>query len=276
MNKLHTLLSKKSPLIMGILNTTPDSFSDGGKHYQIENAIEAVEKMLASGADIIDVGGESTRPGAEPVSLDEELERTIPVIEAIKSRFDASVSIDTYKPEVMTAAANVGADLINDVQALRAPLAIEAAAKTGLPVCLMHMQGSPKTMQLNPDYHDVIDDVRAFFEERINACIEAGIDKGNLILDPGFGFGKTLDHNYTLLSNLQAFNDHGLPVLAGLSRKSMIGNLLDRDVDQRLAGSLAGAIIAVQQGAAILRVHDVQETVDVVRILQKVQEQKRS
>ncbi|XOV77446.1 MAG: dihydropteroate synthase [Aestuariibacter sp.] len=274
MTLLHTIENSKRPLVMGILNTTPDSFSDGGKNQQLQSAIDAVADMVGCGVDIIDVGGESTRPGADVVSLDEELQRTLPVIEAIKARFDVYLSIDTYKAVVMTEAANAGADLINDVKALRAEGALQAAAATELPVCLMHMQGAPQNMQKNPQYQDILQELDSFFVERIQACEQAGIARQRLILDPGFGFGKTLDHNFQLLSNLQHFDHFSLPILAGLSRKSMFGNLLQREVTERLAGSLAGAVIAAQSGAAIIRVHDVKETVDALTVLQKVQEQK--
>lgn len=273
MNILSLIKQSSRPLVMGILNTTPDSFSDGGKHHQLHHAIDAAAKMITDGADIIDVGGESTRPGATKVALQEELQRTIPVIEALKQRFDVQISIDTYKGEVMTAAAQVGVDLINDVKALQDEGALIAAAKTNLPVCLMHMQGTFGTMQDDPQYSDILHEVGAFFEHRIQACFDAGIAREHIILDPGFGFGKTLDHNYQLLANMAHFQRYHLPVLAGLSRKSMIGNLLQREVDERLAGSLAGAIIAAQNGASIIRVHDVKETVDALRVMQKAKEQ---
>src|SRR5690606_15156036 len=222
------------------------------------------------GAAIIDVGGESTRPGAAPVSTEQELERVIPVIEALVSRFEVPVSVDTSTPEVMREAAAAGAALINDVRALRRPGALAAAAASGLPVCLMHMQGEPDSMRRQPDYTDVIKEVRAFFDERIAAALEAGIARERLLLDPGFGFGKTLAHNLTLLRELEKFEDYQLPLLVGLSRKSMMAALLDRPVDQRLPGSLALALEAVIRGARIVRVHDVAATIDVLKVHQEI------
>lgn len=259
----------KHPQIMGILNVTPDSFSDGGKYRNSDAAIKQAEQMILHGAEIIDIGGESTRPGAQAVSVQEELDRTIPVIEAIAAQFEVSISIDTSKPEVITEAVNAGADLINDVRALQYPGALEAAAQTDADICLMHMQGQPRTMQDSPSYQDVLKEVKQFFEQRITACEKQGISKNRLILDPGFGFGKTLDHNYHLLANLSYFEALELPLLVGVSRKSMIGNLLNRQVEERLAGSIAGALIALQQGAKIVRVHDVKETSDALKVLQK-------
>lgn len=255
------------PQVMGIVNTTPDSFSDGGQFNQFELACRHVDFMVAEGASIIDIGGESTRPGAQEVSIEEELTRVIPLIEYTAQNHDVWISIDTSKPEVMAQAVGAGANIINDVRALQMSGALEAAAKLNVPVCLMHMQGQPKNMQDSPQYHDVIEDVMAFFEQRIDACVQAGIKREQLILDPGFGFGKTLAHNYRLLAHLTKLHDFHLPILIGLSRKSMIGNLLNREVEQRLAGSLAGALIAAQQGAQILRVHDVPETVDVLKVM---------
>lgn len=253
---------------MGILNVTPDSFSDGGRFDALDAAIAQAETMLEAGAAIIDVGGESTRPGAADVPLDEELRRVIPVIEAIRARFDTIVSIDTSKAEVMRQAVGAGAGLINDVRALREPGALEAAAATDAAVCLMHMQGQPRTMQDAPHYDDVVAEVRAFLDGRIQACVEAGIARQRLMLDPGFGFGKTLAHNLTLLDGLAVLTETGLPLLAGMSRKRMIGSLLgDRAVDQRVAGSVAAAVIAAMNGARVLRVHDVPETVDAMRIV---------
>ncbi|MCP5351803.1 MAG: dihydropteroate synthase [Chromatiales bacterium] len=261
-------LDLRRPQVMGILNVTPDSFSDGGRFDALDAAIAQAETMLEAGAAIIDVGGESTRPGAADVPLDEELRRVIPVIEAIRARFDTIVSIDTSKAEVMRQAVGAGAGLINDVRALREPGALEAAAATDAAVCLMHMQGQPRTMQDAPHYDDVVAEVRAFLDGRIQACVEAGIARQRLMLDPGFGFGKTLAHNLTLLDGLAVLTETGLPLLAGMSRKRMIGSLLgDRAVDQRVAGSVAAAVIAAMNGARVLRVHDVPETVDAMRIV---------
>ncbi len=260
--------------VMGIVNVTPDSFSDGGKFADIDNALAQVECMIANGVDIIDIGGESTRPGAIEVSEHDEIARVIPLLRAIKSRFDIDVSIDTSKANVMKAAIENNADMINDVRALQNKGCIEAVKDSNVEVCLMHMQGMPRTMQTNPQYGNVIDDIITFFNQRIDDCLQAGIERNRLILDPGFGFGKTLAHNYHLLANLNRFNQLGLPLLAGISRKSMIGNLLNRDVEQRLAGSLTAAIVAVQQGASIIRVHDVQESVDAVAILKAVAQYK--
>ncbi|WP_394130641.1 dihydropteroate synthase [Shewanella maritima] len=252
---------------MGIVNVTPDSFSDGGEFSSFERACKHVDLMVAEGAVFIDVGGESTRPGATPVSIEQELERVIPIIKHIAENHDVWISIDTSKPEVMEQAVQAGANMINDVRALQEPGALAMAAKLAVPVCLMHMQGSPETMQDSPEYLDVIDDVIHFFEQRIVACLDAGISRDNLILDPGFGFGKTIEHNYRILACLPRFHELHLPLLIGLSRKSMIGDLLERDVSKRLAGSLAGALIAAQQGAQIIRVHDVPETVDVLKVM---------
>ncbi|WP_100913088.1 dihydropteroate synthase [Pseudoalteromonas spongiae] len=252
--------------IMGILNLTPDSFSDGGSYQQIDSAVICALAMLENGATIIDIGGESTRPGAPDVALEEELARVIPVIKAIRKKSDCLISIDTSKAEVMRQAVNAGADIINDVRALQEPNALATTAELGVPVCLMHMQGQPRTMQSNPNYDDVINDIKQFFVERIAACEAAGISRDKIILDPGFGFGKTLAHNYHILKYIDEFKMMGCEVLAGLSRKSMIGNLLGRDVDQRLAGSVAGALIAAQKGAKIIRVHDVTETADALNV----------
>lgn len=254
---------------MGILNVTPDSFSDGGQFTQIEQAITQVDNMISQGASIIDIGGESTRPGASEVSEGDEIDRVIPLLKAIKERFDVLVSIDTSKARVMQEVISYGADIINDVRALQNEGCLAAVAQSNIPVCLMHMQGLPRTMQENPHYDDVIDDIISFFKQRIQVCQQAGIDKERLILDPGFGFGKTLEQNYQLLANLNKFHVLGLPILSGTSRKSMIGNLLHREVNHRLAGSLATAMLAAQQGAKIIRVHDVEETADTLKILSK-------
>lgn len=258
--------------VMGILNVTPDSFSDGGCFNHRDAALRHVERMLAEGATLIDVGGESTRPGAAPVSVAQELERVVPVVEAIKQRFDTIVSIDTSTPEVITASAAVGAGLINDVRSLTRPGALAAAVATGLPVCIMHMKGEPDVMQRSPSYDSVLDEVNAFLVERVAACVAAGIPRERLILDPGFGFGKSLDHNLQLFARMHLLQPAGLPLLVGVSRKTMIGQVLDRPVDQRLYGSLALAALAVGKGARILRVHDVAATVDAVRMAEAVQQ----
>lgn len=254
---------------MGILNVTPDSFSDGGRFLHRDTAIKQASQMVEAGAAIIDIGGESTRPGAAKVSLQEELDRTIPVIEKLASEVDVKISIDTSKPEVIKQAVCAGATFINDVRALQLPGAIEAAADTDAEICLMHMQGQPQTMQTAPRYQDVLLEIKHFFELRVAACQHAGISRSRLFIDPGFGFGKTLDHNYCILGQLDFFAELQLPLLIGLSRKSMIGNLLQRPVEDRLSGSLAGAIIAALQGASIIRVHDVKETADAINILRK-------
>lgn len=260
------LLPSSRPLVMGVLNVTPDSFSDGGAFISREAALEQARRLVAQGADIIDLGGESTRPGAEPVSVAEELERVLPVLEAITGEFEVPVSVDTCKPEVMTAAAAHGAALINDVYALRAPGALAAAAATGLSVCLMHMQGEPRTMQRDPCYTDVVTEVGDFLKERVAACERAGIPRGRLLIDPGFGFGKRLEHNFTLLGRLEAISALGLPVLVGMSRKSMLGGVTGRAVDERVAAGLAAAVCAVERGAKIVRTHDVAPTVDALRV----------
>jgi dihydropteroate synthase len=256
--------------IMGILNVTPDSFSDGGQFSCFDTALKQAESMIENGVDIIDIGGESTRPGAAEVNLKDEVVRVIPLLKAIKTRFDIKVSIDTSKAEVMSEAIAYGADIINDVRALQNEGCLEAVAQSDISVCLMHMQGMPRTMQENPQYTDIINDILQFFEQRIHSCVQHGINKQRLILDPGFGFGKTLEHNYEVLAQFSQFKSLGLPVLAGISRKSMIGNLLNRGVDKRLAGSLTAAIFSVQQGAEIIRVHDVQESVDAINILKAI------
>ena len=265
-------LDLAQPQVMGILNTTPDSFSDGGSYYQfdrlsLDHVLKRAEQMLDQGARIIDVGGESTRPGAAIVAEQEELDRVVPVVEALVTRFDALVSVDTSRPSVIREAAKAGASLINDVRALEREGALQAAVETGLPVCLMHMQGQPETMQFRPEYRDVLNEVCQYLQARAAACIAAGISADQILFDPGFGFGKTLTHNFALLQQLQQFKQMGYPLLVGMSRKSMIGQLLNRPVDQRLAGSLALALIAAQKGAAIIRVHDVAETVDALRVL---------
>lgn len=263
------ILRLDSPVVMGILNVTPDSFSDGGRYCQLDSAVKQAKTLLNQGAKIIDIGGESTRPGAPDVSLEDELERVIPLVKALRASSDCIISIDTSKSEVMRQAIIAGADIINDVRALQEPGAIEVLAQyPEVAICLMHMQGQPRTMQSNPHYDDLFADINEFFAERLGACEKAGIQSERIILDPGFGFGKTLAHNYQILNKFDVFNQFKLPVLAGLSRKSMIGNLLNRDTNERLAGSLAGALIAAQNGAKIIRVHDVQETVDVLSVWQ--------
>lgn len=262
------VLDLTRPQVMGILNVTPDSFSDGGHFVTVAAALQQAEQMLADGATILDIGGESTRPGSEPVPLDEELSRVLPVIEALRRQHDCIISVDTSKAEVMSAAVQAGADMINDVYALRAPGAMEAAADAGVPVCLMHMQGEPRTMQQQPVYQDVVEEILQFFIERMRACTQAGIMPEQILLDPGFGFGKTLGQNYQLLQHLDRFKQLQRPLLAGMSRKSMIGQLLDVPVSQRLAGSLACATISAMKGAAIIRVHDVKATVDAIKVVQ--------
>lgn len=264
-------LALSSPIVMGILNVTPDSFSDGGQYSSYELACQHADDMVAQGAGMIDIGGESTRPGAAEVSLSDELARVIPLVKYVAAHHDVWISVDTSKPEVMRQAVAAGAHLINDVRALMEPGALEAAAELQVPICLMHMQGEPKSMQFAPTYHNVIEEVSAFLTERIEACLRAGIPRELLILDPGFGFGKSLEHNYELLAKLDCFAQFDLPILIGLSRKSMIGNLLAKPTSERLAGSLAGAMIAAQKGAHIIRVHDVTETVDMLKVLQATQ-----
>ena len=256
------------PHVMGILNVTPDSFSDGGKHNALVDALTHTNEMVNAGATIIDVGGESTRPGADEVSVEEELERVIPVVEAIAQRFEVWISVDTSKAEVIRESARVGAHIINDIRTLTEPGALEAAAATGLPVCLMHMQGEPRTMQQAPEYHHIVSEVDAYFANQIARCEAAGIKKENLLLDPGFGFGKNLSHNYELLAHLSDFHHFGLPLLVGMSRKSMIGQLLNVGPAQRLTGSLTCAVIAAMQGTQIIRVHDVKETVEAMRVVE--------
>ncbi|ARW80932.1 dihydropteroate synthase [Aeromonas salmonicida] len=258
-------LSLERPHVMGILNVTPDSFSDGGHFSQIERAMAHARQMVSDGATLIDIGGESTRPGAPDVHEQEELDRVIPVVERLVAELDVMVSLDTSKAAVMREGCKAGAHLINDVRALLEPGALAVAAEADVPVCLMHMQGQPRTMQAEPHYDDLLGEVRAFFDERIAACLAAGIRRQRLLLDPGYGFGKTLAHNYQLLAQQSKLLDYQLPLLVGMSRKSMIGNLLGRPVDDRLAGSLACALIGMQHGARIIRVHDVRETMDALR-----------
>lgn len=255
--------------VMGVLNVTPDSFSDGGQFNQVDSAMQQVDKMVREQVDIVDVGGESTRPGAHAVSVDEEIERVVPVIKAIRLKYPKlTISIDSSKPEVMEAAIISGADFINDVNALEADDAIEVAVKHDVKVCLMHKKGTPQDMQDNPEYDDVVQQVLDYFDERIEACLSYGMDADNIILDPGIGFGKTLAHNLQLIRHTATLKQMGFPVLMGVSRKSMFGELLNRTIDQRLAGSLSVAQFAYLQGADYFRVHDVAETVDVLKVTQ--------
>jgi len=264
------VLGLEQPVAMGVLNVTPDSFSDGGRFVRLEDAVARGVQMAEEGAAIIDIGGESTRPGAEPVGLDEELRRVIPVIARLRSRTRAILSVDTSKPEVMHAAAAAGASMINDVRALREPGALEAAVLSGCAVCLMHMLGEPRTMQDAPSYEDVVAEVRLFFEERVEACLAAGLPAERIALDAGFGFGKTLQHNLELLRHLDQLSVEGLPIVAGLSRKSMVGKLTGRPAEERVHGSVALAVVAALSGASILRVHDVAATVDALKVVAAV------
>ncbi|MGH1471524.1 MAG: dihydropteroate synthase [Cellvibrionaceae bacterium] len=285
-------LDLSQPVVMGILNATPDSFSDGGQYFtndlnssskNIDLALTRVEQMINGGAKIIDVGGESTRPGAKPVSVDEELHRVIPVVEAIRKSFEVIVSVDTSSPKVMEEAAKVGAGIINDVRALQKENALQVAAQTGLPICLMHMQGQPESMQNNPSYDRVVADVKTFLTERIMACEQAGISKDKIFVDPGFGFGKSLAHNLELLKRLNELDSLGCPILVGLSRKSMVAKILELDQaldsrtkhtlgnrsvkENRLIGSVSLALLAAERGASIIRVHDVAATREALQIL---------
>ena len=261
------VLNLDRPKVMGILNVTPDSFSDGGKFFDRDQAIRHAESMIAAGADILDIGGESTRPGATDVSVDQELDRVIPVIEAVRAISDIPLSVDTNKAAVMQAAINSGADMINDVRALQneGTMAVVAASNVG--VCLMHMQGDPGTMQRAPQYQDVVAEVIQFLRDRVAACRAAGISKERLLIDPGVGFGKTLQHNLLLLKNLEQFSELDVPLLVGMSRKKMIRELTDSDGENSAAGSIAAAVLAASKGARILRVHDVQPTVQALKIV---------
>lgn len=261
-------LDLSRPHVMAILNVTPDSFSDGGKYNSIELALAQVDKMIKAGVSIVDVGGESTRPGAPDVSLEEELRRVVPVIKAIREKYDVWISVDTSKAEVMRQAIDAGADLINDIRSLQEPGALEVAAEANLPICLMHMKGQPRTMQVDPHYDDLMGDVSAFLEERIAACEAAGIDKSQLILDPGFGFGKTIEHNYHMLAHLEKFHEFGLPILAGMSRKSMVFKLLDKPAAECTNASVVCATIAAMKGAQIIRVHDFEETIEAMKVVE--------
>jgi len=267
MSHLLSLCQTGESVVMGILNTTPDSFSDGGQFLAVECALKQALKMRSEGAHIIDVGGESTRPGAKNISTVDEINRVIPVIKAIRKQSDVLISIDSSKPEVMSEAVKAGANIINDVNALRAQGALDICAQLAVPVCIMHMQGEPRTMQAEPVYDDVVDDIKNFFEQRIEACIDAGIKRENIILDPGFGFGKTLEHNLQLLKRLREFKLFELPVLVGLSRKSMLGKILDDATPgERVYASVAAAVLASVNGACVFRVHDVKATVDALKV----------
>lgn len=267
------LLDLSCTCVMGILNVTTDSFSDGGQYIQPQLAVERAMQMIEEGAAIIDIGGESTRPGADAIKVEDELGRVIPVIKAlVGARIQIPISIDTSKPEVMEAAIKAGAGLVNDVRALQEPGALGVVEKAGVPVCLMHMQGKPRTMQENPQYNDVVNDVIGFLEQRVQACIDAGISSEKIVIDPGFGFGKTLEQNLLLLKHLDAFLSLQLPVLVGISRKSMIGSLLEATVEQRKTGSISAAVIAAWQGVSIIRAHDVKETVDALKICKAIRE----
>ncbi|CAK4071127.1 dihydropteroate synthase [Vibrio variabilis] len=268
----NKVLDLSTPQVMGILNVTPDSFSDGGKYNSLDNALQQAQRMIDAGVTIIDIGGESTRPGAPDVELTEELNRVIPVIKAIREKHDVWISVDTSKAEVMRQAAQAGADIINDVRALQEPGALHVAAETGLPVCLMHMQGQPRTMQANPHYDDLLIEVGQFLEERVEACEGVGIKREQLILDPGFGFGKTIEHNYHMLAHLEQFHQFGLPILAGMSRKSMVFKLLDKTPAECVAASVSCATIAAMKGAQIIRVHDFEQTLDAMKIVSMVRQ----
>lgn len=263
------------PEVMGIVNVTPDSFSDGGYYNSVNKALDHVARIVDEGAGSIDIGGESTRPGSESVALQEELDRVIPLVQAVKQRFDVRVSVDTTKPQVMAESIRSGADFINDVKALQEAGALDVLAQSDAQVCLMHMQGEPRSMQHQPHYNNVVADIKTFFQERLMACDNAGIERNRLWLDPGFGFGKSLQHNYQLLNQLQSFHDLGLPLLVGMSRKSMIGQVTTRAVNDRLAGSIAAATIAALKGARIIRVHDVKETVDAMKVVAATRQENR-
>ncbi len=264
-------LDLTKPRVMGIVNVTPDSFSDGGKFSSTNLAVEHALKLAEEGADILDIGGESTRPNATPVSLQEELNRVIAVIEALVKQINIPISIDTYKPAVMQAAIEAGASMLNDVRALQEGGALEIAAKSNVGVCLMHMQGTPQTMQNNPHYDDVVTDVKIFLKARLQASIHEGCRESNIVLDPGFGFGKTREHNILLLQNLESFADLGQPLLVGLSRKSLLGQVTGNDVDARLHASIAASVLSAMKGAKILRVHDVKATVEALKVVASIQ-----
>jgi len=265
-------LTIAAPAVMGILNVTPDSFSDGGRFDNPHIALRQAAMMAEAGAAIIDIGGESTRPGARDVSEHEELDRVVPIIESIRAVTDVPISVDTSKPEVMRAAVAAGASMINDVYALRASGAIATAVKLKVPVCLMHMRGEPRTMQDNPQYDDVVGEVASFLESRIEACVAAGLNEDLIVVDPGFGFGKTHDHNVALLANLRQLRVRDRPMLVGVSRKSTLGELTERSITERMPASIAAAVVAVMQGADMIRAHDVQETVDALKVVRAIME----
>lgn len=264
-------LNLNRPHVMGIVNVTPDSFSDGGKFARTDLAIEHALSLVEQGADILDIGGESTRPNATPVSLQQELDRVIPVIEVLIKKINIPISIDTYKPQVMQCAIAAGASIVNDVRALQENGAIDIVAASDAGVCLMHMQGTPQTMQINPQYNDVVAEVKAFLQQRLMLCETAGIDKSRILLDPGFGFGKTREHNITLIQHLASFSTMGQPLLVGLSRKSVLGQVTGNDVDARIYSSVAASVISAMVGAKILRVHDVKATVEALKIVTAIQ-----
>ena len=268
---LFDLTNRKRPIVMGILNATPDSFSDGGRFRSAADAISLAESMIASGVDLIDIGGESTRPGAIPVSLQEELDRVMPILEVLKDA-PVAISLDTYKAKVMKAAVELGIDCINDIWAFRQPHAIEAIAKSSCGVMLMHMQKDPQTMQFDPHYKDVVSEVNGFLMERCVTLEDEGITRERLAIDPGFGFGKTVQHNMAMLAHFKIFCQHGLPVVAGISRKSSLGAVTGRDVEHRITASVAAALMAIERGAKIVRVHDVAETMDAVKIWSATQD----
>ena len=261
----------KRPLVMGILNITPDSFSDGGKYLDFSDALKRAHAMIEEGVDIIDIGGESTRPGSDPVSIDEELKRIIPIIEALKRDSNIAISVDTYKPEVMKEVIDMDVAMINDVYALTQPGAIDVIKKSEVGICLMHMQGTPKTMQINPTYKNVVSEVQSFLKGRAEMLISEGIDQSHIILDPGFGFGKTFEHNIEMLKKLESFQSLKFPLLVGLSRKSFIRKILNGEHDDHLSGSISAAIFSVLKGAKILRVHDVKETLSALKIINLAQ-----
>ena len=265
-------LGSRVPAIMGVLNITPDSFSDAGELYdsdsnqRVSKALKRAEQMLAEGSDLLDVGGASARPGAEPICESEEGDRVLPVVAALKGAFDAPVSVDTGTPGIMREAAALGADMINDIWALQKPGAMEVAVECGLPVCLMHMQGTPQDMQDDPQYDDVVKDIKSFFAERVYAASVAGVDEELMVLDPGFGFGKTFDHNLTLLARLREFRVLSKPMMVGMSRKSMLGALTGRSINNRIHASIGAHLEAVAQGAAIVRVHDIAPMADAIKV----------
>jgi dihydropteroate synthase len=265
-------LNLNRPHVMGIVNVTPDSFSDGGQFSSTDLAVMHALRLVDEGADILDIGGESTRPGAEPVSLDEELNRVIPVIEALNKASSVPLSIDTYKPEVMRLAIAAGVDIVNDVRALQEPRALEIVAQSNVGICLMHMQGTPQTMQNEPYYTNVVSEVKQFLIDRMNMAISHGIPKNRILLDPGFGFGKTRAHNIALIQHLDELNEIGQPLLVGLSRKSVLGSIAGGDEGQRLYASVAASVISAMKGAKILRVHDVKATVEALKVVEAVHE----